>query len=131
MQIWDFGTKKKLTTAWYRTQVPSWAFAWSPDNRFLAAGGANESPVRVFNSDTGELVLEIAAHKGRGTLAWGDDGRRLLTCGPEGTQVWDASTAEQLLMLDGRGYAAWSHDQKRIAVTDNGRIRIHEATVDY
>jgi hypothetical protein len=38
---------------------------------------------------------------------------------------------EQLLTREGRGYAAWSHDQKRITVTDEGRIRIHDASAGY
>jgi tetratricopeptide (TPR) repeat protein len=45
--------------------------------------------------------------------------------------LWDTLTGGPLLRLESGGTAAWSHDEKRIAVISDRRIRIHDASRGY
>ena len=86
--------------------------ALSPDDNHLAASGLGTA--RVWDIHSGELLMSFDVHNPTAAV-WGidisPDGKRLATASsnedsfnPEGTAaVWDISTGEQLLSLQGHG----------------------------
>jgi WD40 repeat protein len=84
--------------------APTYAVAFSPDGRFLAAGYADGS-FQVWNLSSGEPVVSCRTGK-RATLSvvFDPDGHHLVSCHVDGTGekvsgsalVWDWRKAKQL-----------------------------------
>jgi WD40 repeat protein len=98
----------------------------------VITGGA----VKVWDGLTGEMLLELEGHHGNaGSLAFGPDGRRIVTVGfgdEQASQVaiWDASSGKNILTLrDFRAICAvYAPDGKRILSGGwDGSIRVHDA----
>ncbi len=64
--------------------------AWSPDGRRMASGHAGGS-VRVWDADSGKLLLRLEGVQATGEVAFSPDGLRLASVYGDGTvRVWDA-----------------------------------------
>jgi len=75
----------------------------------------------------------VPPFKHNGTLLdvdWSPDGRRLLTAGPGGVRVWDASTGEMFgAPLQGEMSARWSADGRFIATRrDRNAAFVYDAS---
>jgi WD40 repeat protein len=84
------------------------AVAWSPDGRWVAAGGV-DAVIRVWRADTGDLALVLSGHSGTiYDLDWSRDSTRLATASDDGTaRVWEVlpEGARELLQVSGRSTA--------------------------
>jgi WD40 repeat protein len=108
--------------------------AWNGDeSRVVTAGaGRHNGRMRVWEADSGRLLVDVPAHPPTGpanggviSVAWSPDSRRLLTAGADGkARVWDAATGRRLFEMAGSKapltLAAWSPDGARIfTASDN------------
>ena len=123
---------------------PGRAVAWSPDGRWLAAGG-DDRVVFVFDTATWQAHRHLTGHAGSvQSLAWSHDGTRLASGsgrdkvmpngpGENKTFVWDVETSTVLLRLEGHTDGvlgiAWSPDDSLIATASDDRTaRIWNST---
>jgi len=106
--------------------------AYSPDGRFLAAGGAFVDPrILVWDAATGQPVATLAGHRGFITdLAFSPDGRRLASTSADQTiKLWNTDAWNEAGTLLGHNNIVWSAafspDGRQLATTDiNGLICI-------
>jgi WD40 repeat protein len=121
--VWDVTTGRM--TFWVGKQPrESWALAWDPADRRLAAAKGDGSLV-VWEAATGQTLLKLPGHiQNQGpplvALAWSPDGKRLASANePRTATVWDAATGKEVFTLRGHGdnlaALAWSPDGKRLA----------------
>jgi WD40 repeat protein len=107
--------------------------AFSPDGtRIASAGGDGDATVKLWDSQTGELVRTLSGHKwGVYNLAFSRDGDRLASAGHDHTAVvWDVRTGDALRTFGGLeihvGGVAFSPDGKRLATADGDAVRVWE-----
>ena len=136
VRIWDLQAKKELRTLEGHT-IDVTCLAYSPDGRRLVSGcsendtsGDTKVPgeVKVWDSAKGPLLFDLAGlEDGVHSVAFSPDGRRIATgsvvTGKDRTlrgrnlRVFDASSGEELLLIDSPGTAcvAFSPDGRRLA----------------
>jgi WD40 repeat protein len=110
------------------TAVPAPAF--SPDGKFLAAGG--DTAVRVWEAATGKEVVPHAGHGGAVTaLALSPDGKLVASKGEDGTvRLWDAATGKERheFRVPGIAGVAFAPDGRTVALgLAAGAVRLYEA----
>ncbi len=90
---------------------PPWvrSLSVSPDGR-LAAAGAADSTVRVWDLASGAQVKALKGHTGEvWAVALSPEGRRLLSGGADRTvRLWDVPTGEELARFDKHQSTVWS-----------------------
>ncbi len=115
----------------------------SPDGRFIAAGSGGGQTAGIWRVDTGERVHQLRGHWMKMELAnmmnwvtgvtFGRRGRRLVTCGTDGTaRVWDVTTGGERLCLEPKGsfvwHSAFSPDGRLLAIGCRDEVaRIYDA----
>jgi WD40 repeat protein len=63
------------------------SIALSPDGRIPAAG-ADDTAVRLYSTETGEMVADLVGHDGSAiAAAFFDDGERLVSGSQDGTAI--------------------------------------------
>lgn len=109
--------------------------AWSPDNQWLALSLDRPEKSLVLWNALGqhgeEIKLDSQTTSGfQGSLRWSPDGKRLFTSTASDTlEVWNVETQQHVARLTSDTApiaAAWSPTSQQLAVTDAGRIQIHE-----
>ncbi len=130
VKIWDVASGNEVlrldVTTWASEPGIGTAVAFSPDGRCLAAPRADRR-VAMFDTDTGQLIRDLAGHTADVyVVAFSPDGRRLATAGEDGTiRLWDPDTGEEMFILRGHFGAvtgvAWSADGRRILSTSTDR----------
>jgi WD40 repeat protein/tRNA A-37 threonylcarbamoyl transferase component Bud32 len=103
---------------------PVTAVAFSPDDRLLASGGADNA-ILLWDTRDGRLVRRLSGHAGKVTdVAFSADGTRLASASADGTtRIWSAPDGKPLLTL--RGHEAAVH-----AVAFAGPDRVVSASED-
>lgn len=116
------------------------SLAWSPDGRWLAAGG-NDGAVRVDEYESGRPMAQLKHHsKPVSGLAWSPDQRRIATAGRDGALVvWETSCWRPVEVKEGAFLypvtaLAWSpsgammasaHEEGRVWVWETGTWKMH------
>ncbi len=125
VSFWNAQTGELL-----RTLVGSgdWGtFAFSPDGKTLAIGGARR--VNLRDAQTGELLRTLPGHNGRVySVAFSPDGKNLASGSDDNTIcLWDAQTGELLRTMrhNDRVYSiAFSPDGKTLtSISSDGTVR--------
>ena len=100
-RLFDAKTGRLLHTFPHRFSfgVQLKAPAFSPDGRRVVLAGPG-SEARVWDVETGELTLTLAAEGGLSTALFSPDGSRILTSADD-ARVWDANTGVLISRLDG------------------------------
>ncbi len=114
VRIWDVKNGKSSRML----DVPGYVLAvnFAPDGRSLAAS-ASDQTVRIWATDSGKLLHQLVvdtsfpAENGRrpttfrgvfvNSLTFSRDSKSLLTSGPGGTRIWDASAGNKLHLMPG------------------------------
>eukprot|EP00741_Cyanophora_paradoxa_P012951 tig00020660_g12507.t1 len=78
------------------------AVAWTPDGKRIVSGSCDKL-VRVWDAESGELLLPLEGHEGQVTsVAVSADGKRIVSGSSDETvRVWDAESGAELLLLEG------------------------------
>jgi len=142
IKLWETATGRELrdlSTGGQNTNSLSPVFAFSPDNRLLAAAGGGNT-VKVWDVATGHEVQTLTgaqasfmAAMGVNYLAFSADGTRLVTIS-DAIRVWDTNTWREtstLQMSDispsgftgGQGGVALSPDGNQLARVDSDQIK--------
>jgi WD40 repeat protein len=127
--LWDLSPDRELLAL---PAPPLAQPAYSPEGSVLAAG-TGDGRTLLWDSTSGELLLTLAGHDKRVSLAFSPDGNRLATVSWDGTaKVWDARTGAELLALPPHPYelmsAAFSPDGRKLAAgTGDGKVKVWDA----
>ncbi|HMY71875.1 MAG TPA: hypothetical protein PLQ88_08565, partial [Blastocatellia bacterium] len=97
-KLWDVRSGKELMT--YRSTSTA---AYSPDGRFWAAGGQNES-VMIRDLKTNKDVKTLGSQKGVMSVVFSPDGKKLAAGGVDlQIRVWETETWNELAIIKGHG----------------------------
>lgn len=127
VSIFDAVTGEQLQTLNGGQQLVV-SLLWSADKKLLLSGGNQGGDLRIWNLQTGECRAVLNDHVGAGTwaLGWLEEGRTILTGGPNRSPcIWDVQTGKLLRMIQNTGPAA-SPDLKLIALTSAGAFRLFD-----
>jgi RNA polymerase sigma factor (sigma-70 family) len=139
---WNVETGKQTATLTGSGAHAIYHLAYSPDGKYIAAGGGLVDPnsvpaggdVTVWDAETGKVLWANQDHKGAvRRLAFSADSKLLVTPGDDGTvRVWDAFTGKHQRTIDAKAEhgvhsAAFSPDGKLIAGGADGAARVWDA----
>lgn len=110
------------------------SLAWSPNEKYLAAGDVN-GWLHIWEMDNGQkIVLQQIHEDATALLKWSEDSRFLaaasgaLILGKEDPTIWlwDAVTKETSILQSHTGFInniAWLNDNRLISVSNDGTMR--------
>ncbi len=112
-----FNRREHLVLEGYDAPIRHAAF--SPDGSKILIVAHNDNLVRLWNSDSGKLMVVLTGHQGPVTHAtFSPDGQRILTSSMDGTaRLWDTETGNQQLVLTQNSamkHAAFSPDGLKV-----------------
>ena len=113
----------------------------SPTGNLIATAAREQGPlaggeVDLWDQDSGQHVASLPDSTGTVPLAFSADGSQLATAGHDGTvRIWDPSSGEQLLALDGHdalvSSVAFSPDGSQLAsIGAEGMVRVWALDLD-
>jgi WD40 repeat protein len=112
---------------------PVYRVAFSPDGtRMASAGGDGDATIKIWNSQTAELLLTLEGHdRGVYNLTFSPDGKRLASAGHDHTAViWDLVTGKAVRTITGLEIhvfgIAFSPDAQRLITADADSVRVWE-----
>jgi tetratricopeptide (TPR) repeat protein len=108
MTIWDVTTAQPVLT--FGENILG-GLAYSPDGKRIAAG-CGDRTIRVYDTASGEEILELQGPKERiSGVSYSRNGRRLAAASHDGTvRVWDVASGQEVLALRGLQGRFWSVD---------------------
>jgi WD40 repeat protein len=139
--LWDRDTAKEVARFDCLESYIT-ALAYSPDGRLLAAAGCSIRQRREVIQHDGIAVVDVArgkvikrfdcAQQRAFALRFSQDGKKLSVLGGDGKiHTWNVETGEELDPFDvwqpqGNMAAAFSPDGSRLALAENGNIRLFD-----
>jgi WD40 repeat protein len=141
VKVWDAHTGKEVFT-FRGHSLAVWSVAFSPDGKRVASGStpfikdgsfvvsSPDSSVKVWDAQTGQVLLTLEGHTAPGRVRFSPDGKRLVVSDSvSGVKVWDAHTGQHVLTLDAGPAAcvAFSPDGKRIATGAGWEVKLWDA----
>lgn len=108
---------------------PVWCVAWSPDDKWVASGSADNT-VRVWDIATGNEQITLTGHNEPvSDLAWSPNGALFATSSADGSiRIWDLETQQVLTVFETSGWInsiAWSPDGRSLVSGGNdSQLRI-------
>ncbi|MBA3920354.1 MAG: hypothetical protein H0X31_01070 [Nostocaceae cyanobacterium] len=107
--------------------------AWSPNNRFIAAGGYDEA-IWIIDVEAGSVVKVLYGHQSTvSDLDWNMDGTQLVSTGNwDGlTILWDMTTYQKVRVIEATSWftlaTAFSPNDQHIAVGGENGIRVYSS----
>ncbi|MBW6474498.1 MAG: WD40 repeat domain-containing protein, partial [Anaerolineaceae bacterium] len=92
VNLWNINSKLQLLTM--ETNDPIYSVAFSPTEKWVAAGGINA--VYVWDIDSGNLINQIEGSQGESFLRFSPNGKSLALGGhSDSLQMWDTDTWQQ------------------------------------
>jgi RNA polymerase sigma factor (sigma-70 family) len=129
LSVWDASSGRLLR----RLAIPGiypWCLAFRGDGRTVAVGGADSSPIRLWDLTRGEEVLSPhTKERDVLSLAFSPDGRTLVSGGVDRVvRLWEVATGKEILALKGHPYlvaaVAFSPDGRIIASGDDLNLEV-------
>lgn len=131
VRVWDASSGAELFRLKVSDDVACRVAAWSPDGSKVVTSWP-PSGVRLWDARTGAEQATLGGHTAPVTaVAWDRDGTRLVTAALDGTgRLWDGVSGAELLVLreGGGGTPAWSPGGAELLTSQNGVVRIWDAT---
>jgi WD40 repeat protein len=124
--VWDLTTGEQIRRQTRAHSKPIWTVVLAPDDAHYATG-SGDGTIRLWNTESGELLRTIEAHKGGvQDILFSGDGR-ILSCGEDHLiRVWDEKTGEQIAVLE--GHRAWVRQLALrgylLSSADDGTLRV-------
>jgi WD40 repeat protein len=109
--------------------------AWSPDDRFIAAG-SYDGTVWVFNLEEAAHTVTLQGHEATvDDVDWNSDGTRLVSAGDwdQSVILWDMTSYQSIRRLETPNFiysVAFSPDSQRIAVGGETGLFIFPSTLE-
>jgi WD40 repeat protein/serine/threonine protein kinase len=128
--ISDVATGQKIRTLVHDRQGEVNCVAYSPAGHLFASAGYDRT-LKLWDSDTGELVATLQGHAGEVySLAFSPAGRFLATGSKDHTiKLWDATTCEELRSFRGHTSSVaaldFSSDGRRLVSATGQEPRLH------
>jgi WD40 repeat protein len=91
---------------------------WSPDGSLIASGSSNDSTIKIWNPETGNISRTINSSDEPLMVKWSPDGKYLLG----GLSIWNISSGEKIKEFDCGEYefphsVDWSYDGSKIVIS--------------
>jgi len=142
LKIWDAETGKErviLDTSGIESETWIYVFEWypwSPSGDHVLSYFA-DGTVRVWDSETGELIKTFAGHRGPVTQAlWSPDGTLIASSGEEDGKliIWDVESGKALHKIpvgfenENVIVTRWSSDGAQVAVRGFGGVKVYDVS---
>jgi eukaryotic-like serine/threonine-protein kinase len=116
-RIWETATGKNLLKIPEPHRGPTQSVCFSPDGLKIATAG-DDGVVKMWNSSSGTEVGAFRGHRGSAfAVCWSKDGNSLISGSRDQTiKQWDVNTETGPRILVGAWFAAWSPDNRLLAV---------------
>lgn len=130
VRIWDVATgKAKHNPAWWENGDVN-AVAFSPDGKWVAAGGLRG--LRVWDATTGKLEKEIATNAAILALAYAPDGKTLAAGAfTRFAHLWDTATWKEMVLKGHKSEVralAYSPDGTTLVTGGVGEVKVWDAS---
>jgi len=131
-QIIDPHTGKPFTTLDEKAGIPV-AFQFSPDGRLVCGHGhGSETELVIWDARTGQHKLTLKHPAKVQSVAWGPDGKTLVTAAERSALIWDVDAGVELFRLSGHTGSitsvAWCPATHRVATAaEDGTARVWDA----
>jgi WD40 repeat protein len=133
VKVWDSRTGRETLTLQDRHSGGVSSVAFNPDGSRLASGSADKT-VKVWDTATGQEVLDLKGHHGGvWSVTFSPDGSRLASAHEDGTvSIWDTATGQKVRDLkghtEGATTGAFSPDGTRFASGSyDGLVKVWDA----
>jgi WD40 repeat protein len=134
VKVWEISTGQELLS-WRAYRLDLWVVTWSPDGTRLATGGFIPT-VKIWEADTGKMILGIQQDAGVGSIDWSPDSKYIASATKsQKVMVWDVDTGKEVRAFRGHtgwvNCVAWSFDGKRLASGGNdGLVKVWDIGSD-
>jgi eukaryotic-like serine/threonine-protein kinase len=124
VKVWDASTGQELFDLQGHT-LPVASLAFSRDGKHLVTASWDQT-ARAWDMASGKVTQIFRGHTG---YVWGvafsADGKRLATCGGSAVKLWDWSTGEEILSLEGIGtVVGFCQEDTQLFIAGRGSLRV-------
>jgi eukaryotic-like serine/threonine-protein kinase len=123
-KLWDTQTGREILS------VRNLPLSFSPDGKRVVSRDSQKARSRVFDAQTGQLVMNIPGASGQ--LAFSPD-HKLLAMKSGGMRIWDLETGDEVNHIKGFDYdyiLAFSSDSTRLIGGSQGTVQVWDVKVE-